>query len=244
MSFYSQFAGHYDRIFPMRAGTLQFLRKQFEECPRLLDLGCGTGGYCAELAGAQHEVMGVDLDSDMIAKAKALHAVPTFKSMDLQHVAQLPAQSFDGIYCIGNVLPHLPAQGLSDFLSALIDLLRPDGLWIVQTVNFDRLLGKDAFEFHPLIFAEEHLEFQRAYLRTSAGPLLFRTRLLQADRELFCGETPLNPLISADLIALHKASGFHLTAHYGDFAGNAFDAQGSPGSVYVFERGPLSTKTA
>ncbi len=242
MSFYSQFAGHYDRIFPMRAGTLKFLRKQFEQCPQLLDLGCGTGGYCAELAGAQHEVLGVDLDSDMIAKAKALHAMPTFKSMDLQHVAQLPEQSFDGIYCIGNVLPHLPAQGLPDFLSALVGLLRPAGLWIVQTVNFDRLQGKDTFEFPPLIFAEEHLEFQRAYQRTSAGTLLFQTRLLQGERELFRGETPLNPLIGGDLIDSHKALGLRLAAHYGDFAGNDFEAQSSPGSVYVFERGPLSTK--
>src|SRR4030088_1687905 len=45
-------------------------RKQRQELPRLLDLGCGTGRYLAPWAAAGFRVTGVDASKRMISSAR------------------------------------------------------------------------------------------------------------------------------------------------------------------------------
>lgn len=49
--------------------------KQFEQYPlltasRILEVGCGTGRTACYLAAQGHDVIGIDIQSDMISKAK------------------------------------------------------------------------------------------------------------------------------------------------------------------------------
>lgn len=74
---------------------------------RILDAGCGPGRLGGYLAGRGHAVVGVDLDSALIAAAQSDHPGPTWLVGDLSEL-DLPAQGvdadFDVIVCAGNVM--------------------------------------------------------------------------------------------------------------------------------------------
>ncbi len=235
MAFYADFSGYYEKIFPLREPTLKFLDRWLNEDHRILDLGCGTGHYSGRLAETGRDCLGIDLDPGMIAQAQKNYADPTFRIMDLQSVSGLPKDSFGGVFCIGNVLPHLPSHHLAGFLSSVRTLLKPGGHWIFQTVNFDPMLHLDGYEFPTLNFPEEGLTFHRKYTSTSGGHLLFQTRLLKGESELFAGETNLFPRLSSDYLAMNRAAGFNLLGHFSDFTGHHFIPGKFSGSIYVFE---------
>lgn len=220
MSFYSDFAAHYERVFPLREGTLAFLRARLP-AGRLLDLGCGTGHYCGALGG-----VGVDLDPGMIAAARASYPAAEFHVLDLRDVASM-APPFGGAYCIGNVLPHLAPDDAADFLRALRGVLVPGAPFVVQTVNFDRLLPLDAPYRFPDLDAGEGLVFRREYMPGDGDAIRFVTELREDDRLLFTAEDRLWPWRATDLIAACTEAGFVLREHYGDFTGAAFAADRS-----------------
>jgi 2-polyprenyl-3-methyl-5-hydroxy-6-metoxy-1,4-benzoquinol methylase len=235
MAFYSDFAGEYEKIFPLREGTLQFLDQWLPEEGRILDLGCGTGHYCGRLAETGRDCLGIDLDPGMVMEAEKNYPRPTFRILDLAEVRNLKPGSFSGIYCIGNVLPHLPSQDLRDFLASLRKLLRPGGRWIFQTVNFDPLLHLDKFVFPILEFPEDDLFFHRNYSTDTEGNFRFQTSLIRAGMNIFSGETTLYPRISTEYLAMHQTADFNLMAHFADFTGREFAPGLSSGSVYVYE---------
>ncbi len=236
MAFYADFSGHYEKIFPVREATFKFLDRWLSEEGRHLDLGCGTGGYCGQLTKKGRDVLGLDLDPGMIAQAEEKHPQTTFRIMDLQEISGLQPESFSGVYCIGNVLPHLPSQDLPSFLRSVKRLLKPGGHWIFQTVNFDPLLHFEAYEFPVLKFPEGDLEFFRNYTHTSRGTTLFRTQLMCQGEEVFAGETTLYPQNSADYLALNEKTGFNLLGHYSDFQGGPYAIGRFSASIYVFEK--------
>ena len=147
MAFYSDFAGHYEKIFPFRQGVAAFLDQWLPAGGRILDVGCGTGHYCAALDQAGRRSLGIDLDPGMIREAERLHPDGEFRILGMEEIGLLPAGGFAGIFCIGNVLPHLPANQLAGFLVDVQSLLEPGGVWIFQTVNFDPILGEEDFIF-------------------------------------------------------------------------------------------------
>jgi SAM-dependent methyltransferase len=92
---------------------------------RVLDAGCGTGRLAIELARRGYEPTGVDLDPDMIERArrKAPHIS--------WHVADLAAfvteNTFDLVVLAGNI-PNFCAPGAQRAIVAnLAGLLRPGG---------------------------------------------------------------------------------------------------------------------
>jgi SAM-dependent methyltransferase len=74
---------------------------------RILDAGCGPGRVGGHLARAGHDVVGVDLDPQLIAAARADHPGPVWLTGDLSELdlpaAGIPA-GFDVIVCAGNVM--------------------------------------------------------------------------------------------------------------------------------------------
>jgi len=236
MAFYSDFAGEYEKIFPLREGTLQFLDRWLPEDARILDMGCGTGHYCGHLARTGRHCLGIDLDPGMILQAEKTYPDPAFRILDMRRAGNLQLDSFGGVYCIGNVLPHLPAAELPMHLAAVSSLLQPGGRWIFQTVNFDPLLHLDEYDFPVLKFPEDQLLFQRKYSTHPKGHLKFQTRLLRQGKEIFRGETSLYPRISSEYLSMHEKAGFHLLAHFADFTERQFVSGQSAGSVYVFEK--------
>jgi SAM-dependent methyltransferase len=236
MAFYSDFVGHYEKIFPFRKGVLEFLDAHLPSGGRVLDIGCGTGRYCSALDETGRRTLGIDLDPGMIGEAEKLNPGGEFRIMGMDEIKLLPGSSFRGVYCIGNVLPHLPAAGLKDFLGEVTRLLEPGGIWIFQTVNFDRLLDLAVFEFPDMVLKRDRLIFARSYRGIQTDRLEFHTRLTGPRGNIFNGVVNLHPRTSVDYATIHRDAGFVRRGHFADYQGRGFDPAESPGSVFVWEK--------
>ncbi len=234
MSFYREFAEHYERIFPFRVATCEFLKRHLPAAGHVLDVGCGTGHYCGRLAESGLDATGIDLDEGMIAQARQAYPQPRFDVRNMLDLAGLDS-SFEAAWCIGNVAPHVP---VADLLPSITQVLEPGAVWILQTVNFDPLLDHDSFDFPLLSFDEGRAVFHREYLDITQERLRFVTRLVIDGAEVFSGEVELSPTRSDEVIRLHEAAGFSFKSHWADFKETPFDTTKTSGSVYVFKRNP------
>jgi len=228
MSLYHDFASHYDFIFPTDETTLSFLQHSFR-LGEILDLGCATGGYALSLSTLGYAVDGIDLDERMISIAKS-KAADTFLDVRfrLEDMLQLDAKDrYEGIYCIGNTLVHLPnIHSIEKMLQLMYHALRDGGTAIVQIVNYDRILDQH-IEHLPAIEHAGRL-FQRRYSWRDSS-LLFQSKLTY-ESELYQGETPLLPLCSQELLNRFKAVGFEDLEWFGDFDRERFD----PATSFAF----------
>jgi len=234
MAFYSDFAGHYEKVFPYRETVFEFLDAHLPRGGRLLDVGCGTGRYCHELGRTGRQCLGIDLDPGMITEAERSYAEIDYRILGMEEIQLLPAGQFNGVFCIGNVLPHLQTADLPGFLQTVRRLLTPGGAWIFQTVNFDPILNRREHEFPELVFPEENVVFRRRYAAITSSEIKFRTSLDIRGFQVFEGEVSLYPQTSADYLDRHREAGFVLQGHYADFAGKPFDPDQDSGSVFVF----------
>ena len=234
MAFYTEFSEYYETVFPFRQPVLDFLNRWLPAQGRILDIGCGTGAYCGRLANKGRRCLGIDLDPHMIQVAESTQPQAEFNILDMETIDILPEKQFSGIYCIGNVLPHLPTGRLLDFLVDLKGLLAPGGVWIFQTVNFDPLIGLKEFIFPVRDFPSQELQFHRKYTDLGHGKFLFQTRLVHQGREIFNGEVTLYPRDSKHCLKIHREAGFELVRHFADFTEKPFISRAESGSVYVF----------
>lgn len=234
MSFYAEFAAHYERVFPVREVVLDYLSARLPAPPaRILDAGCGPGHHCGRLADAGWTMVGLDLDADMIAAARASYPGVEFHRLDLADVGILPG-FFDGAYCLGNVAAHLDRDRLGRTLAALHDKMPAGAPWLVQTVNWDPLLDLGRHDFPPRDL--DGAVFEREYRDITERSALFRTRLRVDGTIVFTGEEILHPLRARDAAALHADLGFELVDHHADFAGAPFDPDRPGGSVMAYRR--------
>jgi SAM-dependent methyltransferase len=85
------------------AGEARLIDAMVHRGARVLDAGCGTGRVGGRLAAAGHEVVGVDLDPELIAEARTAHPGAGWLVGDLAELDLAPA-TFDVIVCAGNVM--------------------------------------------------------------------------------------------------------------------------------------------
>jgi SAM-dependent methyltransferase len=109
---------------------------------RILDAGCGTGRVGGFLLEAGHEVVGVDLDPELIAVARAEHPKGEWHVGDL---AELDLDGhFDVAVCAGNVITFVAPSTRVEILRRLGAHLRPEGRLAVG-FGADRGYAFDAF---------------------------------------------------------------------------------------------------
>lgn len=236
MAFYADFAGHYEKIFPFRKAVAHFLDDWMPEKGRILDIGCGTGRYCEALDRTGRQTLGIDLDPGMIGEAERLHPTGEFSLLSMEEIGLLPAGGFAGVFCIGNVLPHLSAHRLAEFLENVYRLLAPGGVWVFQTVNFDPIMTENEFVFPEINLPSQQLTFLRWYEDIRPDRLVFHTSLSGPAGEIFAGEVPLFPRTSVDYGLGHRATGFKNLGHFADFSGRGHHPEESSGSVFVWEK--------
>ena len=236
MSFYSEFAGYYESVFPFEEETYAFLRGAFPStAARVLDIGCGTGDYCGRLASQGYETLGIDLDQWMVERARKRYPASKFEILGMEQINAL-AGAFGAAYCIGNVGSHLALHRWSDFLWTLREHLTTEATWVVQTVNWDFVLGRESYEFPDVAVPGTELVFRRSYPEISEDKVVFQTRLSDGERTVFEGATDLYPARAADYIGVHRESGFEFIEHKGSFSGAEFDPGEMSPSVMVFRR--------
>jgi glycine/sarcosine N-methyltransferase len=217
MGFYEDFAAGYDRLFPADPETIDFLKRELGPPPaRVVDLACGSGGYALALAEAGFEVTGIDLSEAMIAAARAKAGNRPglrFLAADMSRVE--PDGLYRGWYCIGNSLVHLGGpEEIAAALNVWKRLQEPGGSWVIQIVNYDRILDRKITALPTL--RDGDAELVRNYEIVSERLVRFKTRLTWGGQR-FENETPLYPLRRAEALRLLEGAGLKATAEYGEF---------------------------
>ena len=112
----------------------------------VLDAGCGTGRVARELAHRGADVVGVDLDPDMLATARRRSPGGNCVEADLASLDL--GRTFDVVVAAGNVMILLTPGTEAAVIASLAHHLRPGGLLIagfglrhgdVTLVDYDEL---------------------------------------------------------------------------------------------------------
>lgn len=116
------------------AGEARLIDAVVARGARILDAGCGTGRVGGFLAAAGHDVVGVDLDPELIAAARQDHPgsrwlVGDLASLDLPAVGI--AAGFDAAYCVGHVMTFLAPSTRPEVLCRLRSHVHADGRVVI-----------------------------------------------------------------------------------------------------------------
>ena len=225
MSFYQQISPFYHHIFKINANQVDFIKSKIppESNCKVLDIGCGIGTLSFELVNYYKNVLGIDMDAEMIRVAsKKKNNIS--KSIQFQQKSMLKLNTFidenavDGIICFGNTLVHLNSlDEIADFLQQSKAVLKPNGKLLLQIVNYDKIIKKNLKQL-PLIENDEII-FERNYCyRKSENRIDFNTRLtVKSSQEIIENEIELLPILKNELSILLNKAGFNNCNYYGNF---------------------------
>ena len=225
MGFYQELSRYYDEIFSTDAEELRFLKERLAGKKRLLDIGCGTGNKTELFSAPDNTITAIDLDPDMIARARAEHgqAGISYRVLDMSAIdlAFAPA-SFDGFLCLGNTLVHLgSSERIGQLLNKTYELLSDGGLGVIQILNYDRILDRQVDSL-PVI-ETRRTRFYRTCAR-SGEQLRFITKLfLKETGETLENEIPLYPLRREQLCGLLRSAGFREVDFCGSYEGTPLE---------------------
>lgn len=232
MTFYNELSKYYKYIFPTNPTTLDFLGSQFSKDGKILDMACGSGEYTIGLSKLNYQVVGMDLEKEMISKAqekaKENGLALEFKLGNMLNTQDIfESNTFGGIFCIGNSLVHLDNNyEIEGALKNMHTLLNVDGVLVLQIINYDRIL-KFNVNFLPTIKNEQvGIEFIRNYIRED-NKILFNTVLKTADGNAFENTVKLLPLTSMELVHMLEKVGFNNIVLYGGFNGSNYNSDES-----------------
>ncbi len=234
MDFYEMLSGVYDFVFRENPRAVECLADNAAAGSPVLDCACGTGSHACALAARGFTVTGVDLDRSMIdrAREKCPGQTVDFHADDMRNIRNIAGKRRYGlIYCIGNSVVHLPdTNTVREFFSSARSILGDGGAFVVQTVNFDRILRERVTEL-PVITDEEHgIEFRRFYdFEPEDASVRFRGRLTVEGET--SEETVRLLVIESTLLSdLLRAAGFDTVDLYGGWDRSPHN-NGSPAAI-------------
>ena len=211
--FYTSISKYYSEIFPYNPAQLQFVKNCFGNLheKQFLDIGCATGELAFNLANEGANLIGIDLNEDLLIQANGTDfnremefATPKFQignMLELENDFQ--TEQFDAILCFGNTLVHLPTtQLIQKMLHSVNKVLKASGLFLIQILNYDYILSEQISEL-PLI-ETKNIKFIRKYkFNKNSSTIQFQTELhLKKENEIVSNETALLALKSNKLIEL------------------------------------------
>lgn len=136
---YDQLANHWDAFTESKSKrevlwpTIQSLLPDLASL-RVLDAGCGNGGYSAWLADQGAEVVGVDFSQEMIRVAKETYGdQAAFRQADLTDSLDFIEDDYFDLVLCQHVFSHLPK--LDSVLKEFSRILKPGGELVVSTHN-------------------------------------------------------------------------------------------------------------
>ncbi len=221
MALYDDLSVVYDIVFPENTQATGFLAKGLDPGSRILDLACGTGNYTHALIQKGHDVYSIDLDELMIqaAKRKYPDKAGNFFTGDMLSIDSIfEGQSFDMIYCIGNSIVHLPGrEAIRKLTEKVFSLLNDNGMFIIQIVNYDKIVRCRIDSLPPIVREKEGVSFIRNYTFDNSQEYVnFNTELCYDDEKI-ANSVKLVALQSGDLTDIVKSAGFTKVQLFGSY---------------------------
>lgn len=192
----------------------------------VLDLNCGIGGHAIHLAKLGYPVVGVDISSRYIERARDLateHDVATgseFLVLDARRVREhLPGREFDAVINMGTSLGYYDRDTDVSILRQCRDLLRSGGIFILETGFRDWIVR----HFQPSRVARLGnlllLEERQLNLETSRSEALWTFLEVTGQGYRLCAEISVSNRLYGlhELIALFEEAGWRYGAGYRDF---------------------------
>jgi SAM-dependent methyltransferase len=175
--FYAEYAWAFDLLIdrPVRkecaAITAWLVARGVLPGTELLDAGCGTGRYAAELARRGYLVQGVDLSAELLEVARRSTEGRASVSFAVGDIQRLPAARYDAILCRGVLNDFVDDEGRKAVLASFAQALRPGGVLILDVREWETSAARKARE--PVF---------RKSVDTDRGKLTF-TSVAELDRE-------------------------------------------------------------
>ncbi len=224
MSFYEQIAPYYHHIFKINVNQVNFIKSKIPESDSsILDIGCGIGTLSFELTQYYKNLLGIDMDAEMIRAASIkkgtnTEAIQFLQLSMLKLDASIDINSVDGIVCFGNTLVHLNSlDEIADFLQQSKTALKPNKKLLVQIVNYDKILTKDIKQL-PLLENDEIVFERNYYYRKLENKIDFNTRLkVKSTQQIIENSIELLPLLKKEIALLLNEAGFNNCNFYGNF---------------------------
>jgi len=164
---YDQIAPTYNQRYTVSqfAGIAMALRSLVRDvgAERVLEVGCGTGRWLAELQLVARQVYGIDLSLGMLQQARQR---PQSLSLICGHASHLPFPDagFDLIFCV-NAFHHFPQPRV--FISEARRLLRPGGALAIT--GMDPHAGRDRWYLYDYFVGTQDTDLRRF---SSSGTIL------------------------------------------------------------------------
>ncbi len=213
---WGHFAGKYTEL------VIGLLKKTGVEKARILDVACGTGSLARELAGYGHQVIGVDLSSQMIDKAREHAALMPGVAFEVQDMRSLDfPQTFHLALCTFDAFNYLLNPEEVDACLRGVSQALMDGGHFVFDANTHHFYA----EFHKNEFHHE-LGGQTIIHRCSYD---LSSRQATTVFEFEDGATERHIQRAWDLDELEprlESAGFAIESTYRNFSLDRFDREG------------------
>ena len=127
---------------------------------RILDVGCGTGHHVASLSSKGLDVLGIDISTSMIEKAKSNFPDYKFKVADALNGSEFENEYFTHILCMYFTIYYF--EDKKQFFDNCFRWLMPGGYFIIHLVDrnrFDPILppGNPLMYVSPQRYAKERI---------------------------------------------------------------------------------------
>jgi O-antigen chain-terminating methyltransferase len=168
-AFEDAFRGTPDEIRLRLGAYLPLLReaKAGEPHRPIVDIGCGRGELLDLLAENGLEAIGVDINDEMLERARA-RGLKVAKGDAVSHLRALPDASLGAVTAI-HVIEHLPIEAVLVVFEECARVLRPGGIAIFETPNPENVLvGACNFYMDPTHIRPLHPSTMR-YLAEARG---------------------------------------------------------------------------
>ncbi len=176
---------------------VDWFRERLGQGQDILDIGCRDGTLTSQYAGGRR-VVGVDIDPDALAAARAQHGIETHH-INL-NIKALPFANaaFDAVVA-GEVLEHLQFPDVA--IADIHRVLRPGGVFAGSVPNafrlrnrLDFLLGRDfehdpthLHQFSPQAMRKHLAAFRDVEISFLEGRRLWLSRRLMGTQMMFAG---------------------------------------------------------
>ncbi len=227
--FYTSISKYYSEIFPYSPMQLKFIKTIVGDLNHksILDIGCATGELSSRIVNENNNVVGIDLNSDLIKQAKEnkIHSNLKFAVGNMLNLKNdYSKQSFDSVMCFGNTIVHLQSEELIlDVLKSINHILKSKGKFMLQILNYDYIIEQNITSLN--VLNRDNVKFIRNYDYDKNSNLIdFKTKLLiKSENKIVSNSTKLLALGKESLNQLLVKSGFENIKFYSSFDGSDYN---------------------